>query len=105
MKGKNRCTVMMNTHDATALGIENHQTIKVTSRVGSVELPAEVTNDIMQGVLSIPHGYGHNRKGIKLDVAQHYAGVSLNDLTDEMEIDELSGNAAFSGTPVEIIAL
>ncbi len=102
MKGKNRCTVMINADDATALNIENNQTIKVTSRVGSVELPAEVTTDIMSGVLSIPHGYGHNRKGTNLDIAQQHAGASLNDLTDEMEIDELTGNAVLNGVLVHI---
>lgn len=105
MKGKNRCTVMINADDAKALHIENNQTIKVTSRVGSVELPAEVTADIMQGVLSIPHGYGHNRKGTNLDIAELHAGASINDLTDEMEIDELTGNAVLNGVLVQIEAV
>ena len=59
----------------------------------------------MPGVLSIPHGYGHNRKGVQLDVAQQHAGVSLNDLTDEMEIDELTGNAVLNGVWVHVEAV
>ncbi|MBL7815058.1 MAG: molybdopterin-dependent oxidoreductase [Saprospiraceae bacterium] len=102
MKGKNRCTVLMNKTDAESLQIIDKQQIKVSSRVGSVELPVEITDDIMQGVVSIPHGYGHNRKGIKLDVAEKYAGVSINDLTDEMDIDELTGNAVLNGVWVKI---
>ncbi len=102
MKGKNRCTVMMNTIDAAALQCVDKQLVKVTSRVGSVALPIEITADIMPGVVSIPHGYGHNRKGVKLDVAQQHAGASLNDLTDEMEIDELTGNAVLNGVWVKI---
>ena len=105
MKGKNRCTVMMNTSDADALQVVDKQLVKVTSRVGSIELPVEITDDMMVGVVSIPHGYGHNRKGIKLDVAQRFAGASMNDLTDEMEIDELTGNAVLNGVLVHIEAV
>ncbi len=102
MKGKNRCTVMMNTSDALALQVIDKQQVKVTSRVGSVELPVEITDDIMQGVVSIPHGYGHTRKGTNIEIAQQHAGASMNDLTDEMEIDELTGNAVLNGVSVQI---
>lgn len=96
---------MMNTSDADALQVVDKQLVKVTSRVGSIELPVEITDDMMVGVVSIPHGYGHNRKGIKLDVAQRFAGASMNDLTDEMEIDELTGNAVLNGVLVHIEAV
>ena len=76
--------------------------VRVASRVGSVELPAEVTTDMMPGVVSIPHGYGHNRPGIQLDVAQAHAGVSINDLTDETLLDVLTGNAALTGVAVVV---
>lgn len=102
MKGKNRCTVLINPKDAESLNLENNQFVRVSSRVGSVEIPCEVTENIARGVVSIPHGYGHRREGVKLDTAEKYAGVSINDLTDEMEIDELTGNAAFSGVKVKI---
>ena len=70
--------------------------------MGSVELPAEVTTDMMPGVVSMPHGYGHNRPGIRLDVAQAHAGVSINDLTDETLMDALTGNAALTGVAVTV---
>ncbi len=104
MKGKDRCTLMINTADAANLGLNDHQPVRVTSRVGSVELPCEVTDNIALGVVSIPHGYGHGRTGAKLDVAAAHAGVSINDLTDENLIDELTGNAAFSNAKVRIEA-
>ena len=102
MKGKNRCTVMINSKDTDGLSLRDGQTVRVVSRVGSVELPLEITENIATGVVSIPHGYGHGRNGVKLDIAENHAGVSINDLTDETVIDELTGNAAFSSVRVRI---
>jgi anaerobic selenocysteine-containing dehydrogenase len=102
MKGKNRCTVMINPADAAGLKVTDKQVVSVSSRVGKIELPAEITEDIAPGTLSIPHGYGHNRDGVKLDVASRFAGVSINDLTNETVLDELTGNAAFSNVRVKI---
>jgi hypothetical protein len=59
----------------------------------------------MQGVVSLPHGYGHNRPGIQMKIAEEHAGVSCNDLTDELALDELSGNAAVNGVPVSVNAM
>jgi hypothetical protein len=56
-------------------------------------------------VVSIPHGWGHGRKGVKQKIAQEYAGVSVNDLTDDSLIDKLSGNAAVNGVPVKLEAI
>ena len=105
MKGKNRCTVLINDSDAEKLNLQNLQIVKVSSRVGSVEIPCEITENIARGVVSIPHGYGHNRDGVKLDTAKNHAGVSLNDLTDDRVIDELTGNAAFSNVLVKLESL
>lgn len=102
VKGKNRCTLLINSSDAEKLELQNNQTVKVSSRVGAVEIPCEITENIAHGVVSIPHGYGHDRKGVKLDTAKSHAGVSLNDLTDDKMIDELTGNAAFSNTEVRL---
>ena len=93
---------MMNDGDAKERSLENGKIVRVTSRVGSIDLPLEVTENIARGVVSIPHGYGHGRTGIKLDVATEHSGVSINDLTDETVIDALTGNAAFSGLKVRI---
>lgn len=100
VKGRNRCTLLLHPTDAERLGIATGQSVRVRSRVGEIELPADVTPDIMPGVVCMPHGYGHNRPGTRLDVAQQHAGASVNDLTDEAFSDSLTGNAALSGVPV-----
>jgi len=104
VKGKPRCTLLMNPGDAGARGLADGQRVRVDSRVGRVEAPVEVSDDIMPGVVSLPHGWGHHREGIALDVAREHAGVSVNDLTDEAYCDTLSGNACFSAVPVTVEA-
>jgi len=105
VKGKSRCTLMLHPQTAAQHGIADGQDVKVTSRVSSVVIAAEVTDELMPGVVSIPHGFGHGRKGVKQKIAQAHAGVSVNDLTDETLIDQLSGNAAVNGVPVKLEAL
>jgi anaerobic selenocysteine-containing dehydrogenase len=100
MKGKDRCTLLVNSEDAAALGLDTGQAARVASRTGSVVIACEVTDDIARGVVSIPHGYGHARGEFSSDALN--AGVSINDLTDETLIDALTGNAAFSGVPVKV---
>ncbi|WP_224240271.1 molybdopterin oxidoreductase family protein [Hyalangium gracile] len=102
MSGKSRCTLMMHPEDARALGLEEGDEALVTSRVGEVSVPVSVTDEVMRGVVSLPHGYGHRREGVRQSVATKHAGVSLNDLTDEQRLDTLTGNAAFSGVPVRV---
>jgi len=102
VKGKERCTLLIHPKDANFLQIEDGQIVKVTSDVGQVQLPIEITDSIMPGVVSIPHGWGHHRKGTKMEVAQQHAGVSLNDLTNAKNLDFLTGNADLSGTKVKI---
>lgn len=102
VKGKNRCTAMINTKDAARLGIADGDLITVSSRVGEIEIPAEISDKIMPSVISIPHGWGHGRSGTQLAVANAHAGVSLNDVTDERAIDELTGVAALSGQAVTV---
>jgi anaerobic selenocysteine-containing dehydrogenase len=102
MKGKPRCTLMMSPTDAERLGVRAGDRVTVTSRVGRVTAPAELTEDMMPGVVSLPHGFGHWREGVQLRVATDHPGVSVNDLTDDQLLDALSGNAAFSGVPVSV---
>jgi anaerobic selenocysteine-containing dehydrogenase len=102
VKGKNRCTILVNPADARNLRIENGQRLKVSSRVGAIEIPCEISEKIMPGVVSIPHGYGHGRSGVHLDTAKNHAGASINDLTDERVLDDLTGNAAFSNVKVRL---
>jgi len=105
IKGKNRCTLMLHPVDAARLGVEEGELMQVISEVGAIELPAEITSDIMPGVVSVPHGFGHNRAGIQLNVASRAAGVSMNDITDEQVVDSLTGVAVLNGLPVRVEAV
>ncbi|ABC63263.1 molybdopterin oxidoreductase family protein [Erythrobacter litoralis] len=102
VKGPDRCTLMMHPDDAAERGLADGEMASVASRVGEVEIAVEVTEDIMPGVVSIPHGWGHHRKGVSWQTAADHAGVSLNDLTDPERYDRLTGNAVLNGTPVTV---
>ncbi|ULH15181.1 molybdopterin oxidoreductase family protein [Deinococcus sp. KNUC1210] len=102
MRGTDRCTLMLHPDDAAKLGVAAGEQVTVTSRVGSVTVPAEVTDTLMPGVVSLPHGFGHGKRGTRLSVAQQHPGASYNDLSDPLLLDELTGNAAVSGVPVEV---
>jgi anaerobic selenocysteine-containing dehydrogenase len=102
VRGKPQCTMLMHPTDAGTRDLKQGQTVSVRSRVGSVDVPIEISDEMMPGVVSIPHGWGHDRLGVKLDVAQQHAGESINDLTDNLAIDALCGTAAFNGTWVEV---
>jgi anaerobic selenocysteine-containing dehydrogenase len=102
VRGRNRCTLQMHPADAEAAGVCDGDEVRVTSRVGSVVAPAEITDAVMLGVVSLPHGWGHGRSGTRLPTANAHAGVSINDLTDDQRIDTLTGNAGFSGVPVSV---
>ncbi len=93
---------MMNPLDAERLGLTKEDEVMMKSRVGEVKIPIEVTKNMMSGVVSIPHGFGHTRKGSRLKVAEAHAGVSFNDISDHNRMDTLTGNAAFSGQIVTI---
>lgn len=102
VKGKERCTLMIHPDDARARNLGDGSIAEVSSRSGAIRLPVEVTDDMMPGTVSIPHGWGHNLPGVAMQVAQAHAGASINDLTDETALDPLSGNAALSGVRVEV---
>ena len=92
----------MNAEDAQAREIEDKATVQVSSRVGTVSVEVQVSDDMMAGVVSLPHGWGHHRDGVKLDIAAENPGVSINQLTDEEFLDPLTGNAGFSGVSVQV---
>jgi anaerobic selenocysteine-containing dehydrogenase len=102
VKGPQRCTLLMHPADAAARGLAAGDVATVTSRSGSVDIAVEPSDEMMRGVVSIPHGWGHHRPGTRLQVAAAHAGVSANDLTDETFIDELCGNAALNGVAVTV---
>jgi anaerobic selenocysteine-containing dehydrogenase len=88
--------------DAARRHLGPGQKVSVRSRVGSVVVPIEISEEMMPGVVSIPHGWGHDRLGIQIEVAQQHAGESINDVTDDLRVDALCGTAAFNGTWVEV---
>jgi len=100
--GKNRCTLHMNPMDAKQKELNENDTVRVTSKSGAIEVSLEITNDMMAGVVSLPHGWGHAVNGTGLSVASQNPGASINDLTDESRTDQITGNAAFSGVEVEV---
>ncbi len=99
---KPACTVLMHPTDAANRDLLDGQKVVVSSSVGSIVLPVEFSEEIMPGVVSIPHGWGHDRAGNQQTVAQQHAGASINDLTDQQAVDALCGTAAFNGTAVTV---
>jgi anaerobic selenocysteine-containing dehydrogenase len=104
MKGKPRCTMQLHPDDAHRLGLADGDPAVVRSRVGEVTVPVEVTDGIVPGVVSIPHGWGHDAPGVRLRVAAEHAGVNSNVLADEERYDAVSGNAVLNGIPVSVAA-
>jgi len=102
VKGKPRCTLQVHPDDAGRFGLTDGGRAQVASRVGKVVAPVEVTDEIRPGVVSLPHGWGHDRPGTDLTVAAAHAGVNSNVLTDEEVLDPLSGNAALNAIPVMV---
>ena len=102
VKGKPRCVALVHPNDASAKGLSEGDLAQVTSRVGSVTIAVKISDEMMPGVMSIPHGWGHDAEGIELGIASQHAGVNTNLLTDEQFLDGLSGNAALNGVPVTL---
>jgi anaerobic selenocysteine-containing dehydrogenase len=103
VKGKVQCTAHVHPDDAARLGLQDGELARVTSRAGEIEVPVEVTDAVMPGVVSIPHGWGHDAPGARMSVAREHAGSNSNVLADETLIDPLSGNAVLNGIPVELV--
>ena len=102
VKGPNRCTLLIHPSDAQQFGVVDGARVRVRSRAGVIAVEAEVSDTVMPGVVSLPHGWGHDRPGTRQVIASAHAGASVNDLTDERAIDAISGNAAFSGVAVTV---
>ncbi len=100
-RGRRRHHLLMNPVDLTARGLGDGERVRVTSRVGSVEVEVAASDDMMPGVVSLPHGYGHEQPGTRMAGAAQVPGVSINDLTDPALLD-VSGNAALNGVPVAV---
>jgi anaerobic selenocysteine-containing dehydrogenase len=92
----------MHPDDAARRAITDGALAVVRSAAGRITVPVEVTDEIMPGVVCLPHGFGHDRPAVRLQVAGRHPGASVNDLTDHRRVDELTGNAALSGVPVSV---
>jgi anaerobic selenocysteine-containing dehydrogenase len=102
VKGKPRCVLHVHPDDAASNRLIDGGQAKVTSRVGTVVVPIEVTDGIRPGVVSLPHGWGHDLPGSRLDVAARHAGVNSNLLSDDLAVEALTGTAILNGIPVEL---
>ncbi len=102
MRGRDRCTLLMHPEDADARALADGQRVEVRSRVGRIEVPLEISDEMRPGVVSLPHGWGHDRPGTRQAIAGRTPGASINDLTDDQIVDPLCGNAAFSDVEVEV---
>ncbi|NWC60398.1 molybdopterin oxidoreductase family protein, partial [Pseudomonas veronii] len=104
VKGKPRHQLLMHPEDLARRQLSDGQRVKVSSRIGMIEVEVAASLDMMPGVVSLPHGWGHGRPGVQMTIASRQPGASANDLTDERQLDELSGNAALNGVPVHVAA-
>ena len=102
VKGKERCTAHVHPQDAERLGLADGAPARLSSRAGAIEVPVEVTDAVMPGVVSVPHGWGHDVDGVRMSVAAAHPGTNSNLLADEAAVDPLSGNAILNGIPVEL---
>ncbi len=103
MKGKDRCTLLVHPDDASRLGLVDGALARVASEAGSVEVPVEVSDEMMLGVVCLPHGWGHDRPGTRQSVASEHAGVNNNHLAPGRLVDAISGNAVVNGIPVDVV--
>lgn len=104
VKGKPRHQLLMHPDDLQQRGLADGQRVRVRSRVGMIEVEVAASDEMMAGVVSLPHGWGHARPGVQMSTATAQPGASANDLTDERYLDALSGNAALNGVPVQVEA-
>lgn len=103
VKGKDRCTLLIHPDDALRFGIEDGTLARVSSEAGTIEVAAELSDEMMPGVVSLPHGWGHDKAGTRMSVAREHAGVNNNLLAPGRLVDPLSNNAVVNGIPVEVV--
>ena len=104
VKGKPRHQLLMHPDDLAIRSLSDGQQVRISSRVGAIEVQVLASLDMMPGVVSLPHGWGHGRPGVEMEIARKQPGASANDLTDERELDSLSGNAVLNGVSVNVVA-
>ncbi|MFE2058109.1 molybdopterin oxidoreductase family protein [Streptomyces sp. NPDC059446] len=100
--GTNVCTLQIHPDDAARIGLAEGDTARITAAGGEVEAPAEITDSVRSGVVSLPHGWGHSRPGTRMSVAGADPGVNVNQLLDGTLLDPLSGTAVLNAVPVSV---
>ena len=102
VRGRDRCTLLIHPDDAARCGVADGRRARVSSEAGSVEVPVEVSDEMMPGVVSLPHGWGHDKPGTRQSIARAHAGVNSNLLAPGHLVDPISNNAVVNGIPVEV---
>ncbi len=100
--GSNRCTLQVHPDDAARLGLTDGAPARISAEGGGLEAVVEVTDAVRTGVVSLPHGWGHDREGARMTVAAATPGVNVNQLLDGSRLDPLSGTAVLNGFPVDV---
>jgi anaerobic selenocysteine-containing dehydrogenase len=100
--GSNRCTLQVHPDDAARLGLHDGEDARIAAEGGELKVPVEVTDAVRAGVVSLPHGWGHDREGARMAVAAATPGVNVNQLLDGSRLDPLSGTAVLNGFPVDV---
>jgi anaerobic selenocysteine-containing dehydrogenase len=103
IKDQELCTLLINPADASARGLADGDLAAVRSTAGALIVPVEVSDELRPGVVSLPHGFGHDRDGVELTVARKVGGVTSNVLTDRTTLDPVSGTAVLNGIPVDVV--
>lgn len=103
-KGRDRCTLLVHPEDAKRLGLAGAQRVSIRSRTATRTAKLEISDEVMPGVVSLPHGWGHRVEGVRLSVASRTEGISFNDLSDDAVLESVVGNAVLNGIPVELEA-
>ncbi|MFF5446599.1 molybdopterin oxidoreductase family protein [Streptomyces sp. NPDC012888] len=100
--GSNRCTLHVHPADAARLGLADGASARISAEGGALEVPVEITDSVRAGVVSLPHGWGHDRPGTRMSTAAARPGANVNQLLDGSRLDPLSGTAVLNGFPVEV---
>jgi anaerobic selenocysteine-containing dehydrogenase len=104
VKGPDRATLQMHPADAGAAGLAGGADVRVKGRGGEVTARLEITADVMRGVVSLPHGFGHAAAAETMRVAGAVPGPNANAVTDEHRLDPITGTAVLNGVPVSVEA-
>jgi len=104
VKGPDRCTLIVHPDDAKRLGPADAKPVVIRSRVATRTANVAISDEVMPGVVSLPHGWGHDAEGMRMRLASAHPGINFNDLADDSVIEAVVGNAVLNGIPVELEA-